>query len=94
MKKKVTIGIIGDFDGAKTSHPATNDAIRHAARRLSLGFDVIWIPTPSLMTDEGLNKLAQFDGLWAASGSPYDNTQGALRGIRKAREMDKPFFGT
>lgn len=94
MKQAVKIGIIGDYDPAKTSHPATEEAIRHAASRLSLRVDVTWIPTPSLLIEENLQGLEQYHALWGGSGSPYRSTEGALKGIRRARELNRPFIAT
>jgi CTP synthase (UTP-ammonia lyase) len=91
MKKSVTIGIIGDYDEKKTSHPATNSAIRHAADYLSLKADVTWLPTPSFLKKGGLPEL---DGVWASSGSPYRSLEGALNAIRAARKAGRPFIGT
>ncbi|MFC1990413.1 hypothetical protein ACFLVW_07705 [Chloroflexota bacterium] len=91
---QLNIGIIGDYDANLISHPVTNTAIEHAADRLAVKANVEWIPTPSLLTTVGLEKLERFDGLWASSGSPYRSMEGALSGIRFAREQNKPFFGT
>jgi CTP synthase (UTP-ammonia lyase) len=93
MKRKINIGILGDFDPNKISHPATNSSIRHAAKYLSLEAHITWIPTPSLLTETGQKSLLQFDGLWASPGSPYQSTDGMIRGIRIARELDRPFIG-
>jgi CTP synthase (UTP-ammonia lyase) len=94
MKHTIDVGILGDFDPNKTSHPPTNEAIRHAAKSLSLKANITWLPTPTLLTRNGQNRLANFDCIWASSGSPYQSTDGALKGIQLARELDKPFIGT
>ncbi len=94
MNQMIDIGIIGDYDANLSSHPATNAAIEHAADQLAVKASVEWIPTPSLLTAAGQEKLEQFDGLWASAGSPYQSMEGALSGIRFAREKNKPFFGT
>jgi len=94
MKQTIDICIIGDFDGNKPSHVATNEAIRHTADYLSLIIDITWTPTPSLLTQEGKRRLEQFDGIWASPGSPYESMEGAVNGIRIAREMNIPFTGT
>jgi len=94
MYQTVSIGIIGDFDSDKPSHPATNDALYHAADYLSLGVNITWIPTASIVVKEGTKRLEQFDGLWASPGSPYQSMDGALRGIQFAREHNRPFLGT
>ncbi|MFO7445766.1 MAG: hypothetical protein R6W90_05330 [Ignavibacteriaceae bacterium] len=38
--------------------------------------------------------LNTFDGLWCVPGSPYKNMEGALKGIKYARENNIPFLGT
>lgn len=38
--------------------------------------------------------LHYFDGFWCVPGSPYRDTDGALRAIRFAREQRRPFLGT
>jgi CTP synthase (UTP-ammonia lyase) len=94
VKHIINIGVIGDFNPQKASHPPTNESLRHAARRLSVEVNISWIPTLSLLTEKGQKSLAKFDGLWASAGSPYQSLEGALNGIRIAREMDRPFIGT
>jgi CTP synthase (UTP-ammonia lyase) len=94
MSKTVNIGIIGDYDPNKLSHPAAENAIRHAADSLSLNVSVNWLPTPSFLTKKGQNSLTQFDCVWASSGSPYKSLEGAMTAIKLAREMDRPFIGT
>ncbi len=94
VDQTASIGIIGDFDEDRPAHRATNDALNHAASRLSAQVNIMWLPTPLLLTKEGPRELEQFDGLWAAPGSPYRSLEGALRGIQLARELDRPFFGT
>ena len=94
MNQTVNIGIIGDFDQNKPSHKATNAAIEHAAKYLSVKVSVTWLPTPSFLTKAGRKKLEPCDAIWASSGSPYRSLKGAIRGIQLAREMKRPFIGT
>jgi CTP synthase (UTP-ammonia lyase) len=94
MKKSINIGIIGDYDEKKTSHPATMVAIEHASRYLSVATRIAWLPTLSFLTGESLKTLGRFDAIWASSGSPYVSMEGAIAGIRLAREMGRPFVGT
>jgi CTP synthase (UTP-ammonia lyase) len=95
--KFLRIGVIGDFDPANTTHLATNQALQHAGRALGLVVETEWIPTPSLESAQ-VNKLEAilepYDGLWCSPGSPYQSMEGALAGIRFARERGKPFVGT
>jgi CTP synthase (UTP-ammonia lyase) len=94
MADTISVGIIGDFDPNRKSHQATNNALHHAAAHLSTKLDIRWLPTESLIEAEYKKKLEQFDALWAAPGSPVRSLEGALNGIRFAREMDRPFLGT
>jgi CTP synthase (UTP-ammonia lyase) len=94
MSRTVKIGIIGDYDAKKTSHPATDRAIQHAADYLGIRADAAWLPTHSFLKKEGLKTLGDYDGIWASSGSPYQNPEGALNAIRAARETKRPFIGT
>jgi CTP synthase (UTP-ammonia lyase) len=94
MKNLLTIGIIGEFDQKKNSHPATIESIRQAGDFLSVETKTEWLPTPSFLNEEGMKKLAYFDALWASSGSPYESALGMLNAIRWARESGKPFIAT
>ena len=94
MNKTVSVGIIGDFDESRPSHIATNDALNHAANQLLIKINIVWLPTPSLLTEDGQRSLKQFDAIWASPGSPYQSMDGAIRGIQLARELNLPFFGT
>jgi CTP synthase len=94
MKRAINIGIIGDYNPEKISHPATNKSIRHAAKQLTVEANIKWLPTPSFLTDEGQKSLTRYDCIWASAGSPYQSMDGAIKGIQMARELDKPFIGT
>jgi CTP synthase (UTP-ammonia lyase) len=90
---QLAIGIIGDYDANFCPHQATDAALQHAAVALDLSVDITWLATESLngSTDD---RLQLYDALWCAPGSPYRSVQGALSGIRYAREHRRPFLGT
>jgi len=90
----VRIGILGDFNPEFRSHHATNDSLRHAARKLEAAVESTWLPTPSLLEAGADAVLDSFDGLWASPGSPYKSFDGMLKGIEFARVHDRPFLGT
>lgn len=94
MQNEAYIGIIGDYNDNKSSHIATNDAIYHTAEYFGAICKIDWIPTQSLLIPEGQSRLEQFDGIWASPGSPYKSMEGAITGIRTARETSIPFTGT
>ena len=94
MNRPLRVGIIGDFNPSYPSHVATNEALSHAARALSLTLDRSWLPTQSLDDEGSETILRQFDALWCAPGSPYKSMDGALKAIRFGRERGWPFVGT
>jgi CTP synthase (UTP-ammonia lyase) len=93
MQNILTIGIIGDFEPERPSHKATNDAIKHSAEYLKLDYKIEWLPTETLERDSE-KILDNFNGLWCAPGSPYKSMDGAIKGIKYARENNIPFIGT
>ncbi len=93
MPRKILVGVIGDFNPNYDTHAMTNEAFHHSADSLGVGVEVEWLPTPTLARDAG-KKMAKFDAFLCAPGSPYKSYEGALNGIRYARENDKPFVGT
>ena len=100
------IGIIGDFNPSNPNHAATNAALGHAASALNISLSTEWIPTmklASMASENGdcygegsgiFELLHRFDALFASPGSPYRSIDGALAGIRFARERGVPFAGT
>ncbi|MGE5206216.1 MAG: hypothetical protein ACM3PW_11400 [Chlamydiota bacterium] len=94
MNHAVRIGVIGDFNPAFHTHPAFATALQHSAAKLGVAVDVEWVPTPSLAEPNSKEELERFDGLLAASGSPYLSFDGMLRAIEFVRTRNWPFVGT
>jgi CTP synthase (UTP-ammonia lyase) len=94
MDRSIKVGIIGDYNPDLSFHKATNEALEHAARALSMTVDFQWLPTQSLENHSELRNLERFHALWCSPGSPYKSMDGALQGIRFAREAGRPFIGT
>ena len=94
MLKTLSIGIIGDFNPEKPSHIATDAALKHAADFLSLDLRPEWLGTGNLRRKSVKDTIVQYQGLFAAPGTPYFFADGAIKGIRLAREMNIPFLGT
>ena len=91
--RRARIGIVGDYDPGYMAHRETGAALEDSGRRLGTAVEYEWVATDSVAAG-GTGALAAFDGLWAAPGSPYRSLEGALAGIRFARERGVPFFGT
>jgi CTP synthase (UTP-ammonia lyase) len=88
------IGVIGDRMAGHEPQDAIEPAIEHAAA--ALGIDppeVRWCATDRLDAD-GVEELAGAMAIWCAPDSPYRSLDGAVAGIRLARERSIPFLGT
>ena len=85
---QLRIGILGDYNPSNPTHVATSLGLTHAAHALNLEADPVWLAT------DQTHDFAEFHALFASPGSPYRSLEGALLGIRYAREHDVPFLGT
>ncbi len=89
------IAIIGDRRECFEPQDAIEPAIAHAANRLGIArLDARWIATEALDSTRGGERLIGAAGVWCAPGSPFKSLEGALEGIRYAREHRVPFLGT
>ncbi len=82
------VGIVGDFDARRSTHPATTQALAH------VGLDAEWVPTVEILPERPEARLARYGGLFIAPGSPYLYMDGALAAIRFARERGVPLVAT
>src|ERR1700678_821206 len=82
------VGIIGDFNRENPTHISTNNAVQHATEVLGNPIEAVWVPTDQPAEWES------FQGLLGSPGSPCLSFDGALAGIRYARENMVPFLGT
>lgn len=87
------VAIVGDHHPGHEPQEAIRPALDHAAAVLGTSCEGVWIDTPTLDHDGGA-RLSRFDAVWCAPGSPYVSLEGALEGIRWARENQVPFIGT
>jgi len=88
MHSGIRIALVGDFNETQKAHQAIPRALAAAAEASAEG---VWVPTDSIGNG---NSLAEFDGIWCVPGMPYRSADGALRAIRRARELRLPFLGT
>jgi CTP synthase (UTP-ammonia lyase) len=93
MKMSIRIGLIGDFSPHVKAHYAIPRAIELALSGLACQAEASWLSTPQLEATTDAD-LSGYDAFWCVPGSPYESMDGALRGIRYAREHDIPFLGT
>lgn len=90
--KRLTIGLIGDYDATVLAHQAIPKALAMAAGALGLVVEARWVGTETL--DSRRPSVSGFDGIWCVPGSPYRNTSGAIAVIKASRERGISFLGT
>jgi CTP synthase (UTP-ammonia lyase) len=92
MKKRIQIGLVGDFSEKIHTLVALNNAITHAAPFLPFSLDARWIPTATI--DDTFLVHHDFDGFWVVPGSPYTNDDGVYKLITFCRKNNFPLLGT
>jgi CTP synthase (UTP-ammonia lyase) len=83
------LALVGDRSDRVESHtrlPEILDALGDDLGPL----DVRWVHS----TDATAAELADFDGIWALPGSPYQDADGVLHAVSTARRRRIPFLGT
>jgi CTP synthase (UTP-ammonia lyase) len=88
----IRIGLIGDYRASVLAHTAIPAALKLIGMRLDWEIKAEWLPTRRLETAK--MAVSDFNAIWCVPGSPYESEQGAIEGIRYAREADLPFLGT
>src|SRR5262249_19547172 len=89
----VRVAVIGGRQVRFAAQDTIEPALRHSAALLGTDVDGEGIPTPAPDAD-AVTVLSAADAIWCAPGSPYLSIDGALAGIRFAREAHRPFLGT
>jgi len=90
-RKRILVGLIGDFDARVTAHQAIPLALQRAGDTVGVDIAFAWLPTDRIRAP---GDLSAFAGLWCVAASPYRSMDGAVLAIRHAREASIPFLGT
>lgn len=92
MPVPARLAIVGDYDPAMYTHRAIEDALAHVRELREHALEWSWIRT-SALSMAATDQLAAIDAILLASGSPYENPDGAFAAVRFARERSLPFLG-
>jgi CTP synthase (UTP-ammonia lyase) len=91
MRKKVMVGLVGDYNQSVPAHQAIPLALKLAAEEKQVEVEFEWVFTGDI---NSVSWISAFDGIWCVPASPYYSMEGALLAIRHARETAIPFLGT
>jgi CTP synthase (UTP-ammonia lyase) len=89
----IRIALIGDYNPAVIAHRAIPEALTLAGQHSGVTVESLWVHTATIGQDPAI-QFADVAGIWCVPASPYADTDGALAGIRFARESGRPFLGT
>ncbi len=89
-QRTLHIALVGERDDRIIAHRAIPRALELAAQAQDQALRADWLATDSITAAH----LDDFDGIWCVPGSPYRDTDGALRSIAHARRHLLPFLGT
>ena len=89
------LAVIGERVGGHDPQDMIEPALGHVSDALGVARPAVrWVATDDLARDGAGEHLGGADAVWCAPGSPYRSFDGALAGIRFAREQGVPFLGT
>lgn len=92
--KEVKIALVGKYTKLKDSYISIKEAIYHAAAKLHLKPNLIWIESTELeKSNESLEQLKSVDGIIVLPGFGARGVEGKISAIRFARENNIPFLG-
>lgn len=90
---KIEIAIVGKYVGLQDSYKSLKEALIHAAAKHDLNLSLHWIEAEEL-TDENLTEmLGSADGILVPGGFGERGTEGIIRAINYAREVNTPYLG-
>jgi CTP synthase (UTP-ammonia lyase) len=93
VERTVRIAVIGDRQVGLSPQDTIEPALQHSGAALDTAVEAEWLDTRLLATDAS-TALRDFDALWSPPGGPFADIDGALAGIRFARETGRPLLGT
>lgn len=89
------VAVIGELFGGHAPQDMIEPALQHSAAALGIAAPTVrWVATDDLERKGAAELLGGADAIWCAPGCPYRSLDGALEGIRLAREQGVPFLGT
>jgi CTP synthase len=87
------IAVVGKYTELVDAYKSVQEALIHGgiANDVKVGID--WLLSEAFEDGEGLDRLADYDGILIPGGFGARGVEGMLQAIRYARENRLPFFG-
>ncbi len=90
---QIEIAIVGKYVGLQDSYKSLTEALTHAAAKHDLNLQLHWIEADELTDDSLHEMLAPADGILVPGGFGERGTEGIIRAINYARELNTPYLG-
>jgi len=91
---EVKIALVGKYAGLVDSYVSMNEAFRHAGAACQAKVSIDYIEAETFERDpNALKRLKNHDGIFIPYGFGPRGTEGKMKAIQFAREIDVPFLG-
>jgi CTP synthase len=87
------IAVVGKYTDLVDSYKSVQEALIHGGIANDVKVNIEWLLSETFNDGEGVEKLADYDGLLIPGGFGPRGVEGMLAAIRWARENEMPFFG-
>jgi CTP synthase len=87
------IAVVGKYTELVDSYKSVQEALIHGGIANDVKVTIEWLLSETFEGGEGVDRLADYDGLLIPGGFGSRGVEGMLEAIRWAREHDLPFFG-
>ncbi|HSH75982.1 MAG TPA: CTP synthase [Longimicrobiales bacterium] len=87
------IAVVGKYTALVDSYKSIQEALIHGGIANDVKVTTEWLSSEDFEGEEGIGRLAAYDGLLIPGGFGPRGVEGMLEAIRWAREGDLPFFG-
>jgi CTP synthase len=90
--KQVRIGIVGKYTELNDAYKSIHEALNHAGIHSQTRVEICYFDADRVI-DEGVEILANLDGILVPGGFGHRGVEGKIKTIQYARENQIPFFG-
>jgi CTP synthase len=87
------IAVVGKYTELVDSYKSVQEALIHGGIANDVKVNIEWLLSERFSGGEGVDRLADYDGLLIPGGFGPRGVEGMLEAIRWAREHEMPFFG-
>ena len=90
---EITIAVVGKYIDLQDSYKSLKEALVHAAAKNDLKLSLLWIEAEQLTAENLTDTLVPADGILVPGGFGERGTEGIIRAINYARELNTPYLG-